>query len=134
NFPPYPNPTRPQPLTREQCNHGRLDFQLLKGVEYKQTYQLLRYNYATGRIEPIDISGSDFRFTVYKPQYSYELVATHDSTGKQITRNVQLSDEERDRFAALRTETEKNAHLNTLPQVKVAYEEIVAEIRSTTGG
>jgi hypothetical protein len=133
NLPPYPNATRPQPLPGEQCNHCRLDFQLLAGVEYKQTFQFLRYNYATGRTEPIDISGSDFRFTVYKPQYSYELVATHDPTGKQITRNVQLSDEEREKFLALGTEIEQNAYLNTLPQVKAAYEEIVTEIRSTIG-
>jgi hypothetical protein len=134
NLLPYRYPTRPQPLSRDQCNHGRLDFQLLQGVEYKQTFQLLRYNYDTNRIEPIDSSGAAFRFRVWKPQYDYHLVATNPTTGQQITRTVKLSEEERDTFFSLRTDAEKGAYLDTLQQVKAAYEEIAAEIRALAAG
>jgi hypothetical protein len=94
----------------------------------------MRYNYATGKPEPVDITGAEFKFTVYKPLYEVEIVAKEDATGPKITRKVGLAEEEFTRFSTLSTGQERTGFLASLPQVKAVYEEIANEIRQLTKG
>jgi hypothetical protein len=127
-MPHYSLPSRPQPIPREECNHGRMDFHVVKGIDYTQAYQLKRYKYSTGQIEPIDISGADLRFCVYKPRYDLNIVATNNTTGQKITRTVSLDESEYNMVKSLPTDEEKDRYLMTLQQAQAAYQEIVKEV------
>jgi hypothetical protein len=124
-LPQYRLSSRPQPIPREECNDGRMDFHVLAGIDYTQTYQLKRWNNSTGQLEPIDIGGADLRFSVYKPRYDLDISATNNTTGQKIARTVSLDEPEHNMLRSLASDEEKNRYLMTLQQVRAAYEEIV---------
>jgi hypothetical protein len=83
------------------------------GVRFKRAYRLQKFNYATGKIEPVDITGHDYRFSIYKP-VEIDIVMTNDVTGEQIEGTVELSPEDTMRYCALKTDEERNAFEATL--------------------
>src|SRR5205807_6478921 len=53
----YKLPDEPEPRPRSACNNGRIDFEVIQGVRFNSKFQLTRYNYKTGQVEPVDLYG-----------------------------------------------------------------------------
>ena len=129
NLPRYPSAIQHRPIRRQEANDSRIDFELIQGLAYTQSFQCFKYNYATGKGEPVDLTGANLRFTVYKPQYALQMDATQDATGRKVTRTVTLDGEEFLQMQALSQE-KKGAYLSSLPKVQAAYSEFIEEIGS----
>jgi hypothetical protein len=121
--------TRSQPVPREECNDSRIDFELIQGLAYTQSFQCLQYNCDTLKVEPVDLTGSDLRFTVYKPQYVLDINAINDVSGQKVSRSVTITDAEVQQIQALNTEEKQSASFLSLPKVQAAYHELLEEIR-----
>jgi hypothetical protein len=124
---PYAMAARAQPVPRNEANHGRLDYTIVPGLEFNQTYQLRRYNYSTGKIEPIDLSGASLEFAMYKPAYTLEVKLGNSATGQELCRTASLTEEEYRALLVHGSDEGKGNYLLGLPQVKAAYEELVKE-------
>ena len=119
-------PTKSKPVSRDQ--NVSPDLEMIQGVRFKQHWQLTRYNYETGAVEPIDLTGYQLKFRIYKPA-EVNLVLTHNETGKSITRTVLLNPDELDRFRQLRNDDERQNYLASLGQSRKALQELAEEAK-----
>jgi hypothetical protein len=127
-LPHYEVPTRPEPLPRVNCNNGRIDFEISQSLSYSQSYQLLMYNYEAAKIELVDLTGAELRFSVYKPQYTLDIVATKDASGATLSRSVTFTQEEFEEMQN-RGDEERATYLMGLPKVQAAHGQLMDEIR-----
>jgi hypothetical protein len=102
---------------------------MIRGVRFKQHWQLMRYNYQSGAAEPIDLTGSKVKFRIYKPA-ELDLVLTHNRTGKSVTRTVLLNPDELDAFRQLRSEEERLNYLASLGESRKALRELAEEAKN----
>lgn len=105
----------------------RLDLVIQKGLRFHQNYRLQRYNYDTDRIEPIDLTGCDVKFKIYKPEYSIDLELKNDKTGERLTKTVKLTEKEALKLHQLETEDEKHSFIEKLIKRKKLYEKMFEE-------
>jgi hypothetical protein len=126
--PRYTLPNEPQPKARADCNHGQIDLECIQGVRIRQTYCLRRFNYATGLIEPVDLTGAKFECQIYKPCHNVDISVTNDSTGHKVTRTVSLSEEESQEILGCRTDQEKQRFLAKLPHIQEAVRQLGKEV------
>lgn len=120
-----------QPKSRAEANDGQLDLEIIPGVRFAATMLLRKYNYATGKHEPIDLTGCEAQFTISKPQpYQFDLSLTHEPSGTTLKRTAKLTDDENYAFASLRTDEERQTYLSRLPSVQAAFKEMHAEAQA----
>jgi hypothetical protein len=90
---PEPNPVGYRYLTRGEAN-TRLDLEVLRGLDFHQTMHLLRFDNELGRAVPIDLTGADLRFRIYKPPaHILNITMSHPEHG-QVTASIPLTAEE----------------------------------------
>jgi hypothetical protein len=110
----------PRFRTREECLEAKLEFVAVQGRRFTHAMQLLRWNAATARAEPIDLTGSNVRFRIYQPKFDFELALTHEASGKEFKTTIELTDEECRIIAGLPSEQEKAAYAAGLPSAQAA--------------
>ena len=59
-----------------------MNLTVLQGVRFNRSFRRQKFNHATGKIEPIDITGHTYQFSVYKP-IEADIVMTNDETTKR---------------------------------------------------
>lgn len=127
-----------QPRPRAESNDGQLDLLITPGLRFKGSARLQKYNYVTGKLEPIDLTGCEAKLTVYAPQqYQFDMSITHEPSGTTLKRTIKLTEEESRVFAGLRTDAERQAYVNGLPSTHATFKELHAEAQSLqtkTGG
>lgn len=119
--------------SRSECETNRLNFELVQGLRFRQTMQLLRFNKATDRAEPIDLTGSNVRFRIYKPKYDIELSLTHDASGKTFKTEISLTEEESLILSRMSSDEERQAYVNGLPAAQAALEKLAVEAGLSKG-
>lgn len=120
-------PTKDKPVRRE--NSVSPNFEIIQGVRFKQRWQLMRYDYETGKIKPIDLTGTRMEFQIYKPA-ELNLVLTHKETGQSLTRTVLLDRKEIEAFEKLNGDEQKQNYLANLAQSRKALEELSQEAKA----
>ncbi len=120
-------PTKPKPVPRHESESP--DLEIIRGVRFKQHWQLMRYNCKSGAAEPIDLTGSKVKFRIYKPA-EVDLVLTHNETGKSVTRTVLLNPDELNAFRKLRSEKESLNYLASLGESRKALHELAKEAKN----
>ena len=113
--------------SRTECEENRLNFELVQGQRFLQTMRLMRFNNATGKAEPIDLTGSKINFRIYRPKYEIELTLRHDATGKEFNRTVTLSEDESTVLAELNSDSERQEYINTLPVAQETLRQLAIE-------
>ena len=121
----FENPIRHR--TREECEKLRLDFEIVQGHRFKQSMQLLRFNTSSGTATPIDMSGAQLNFRIYRPRFDFDVSLKHDATGKEFTKTVVLSDEENAALAGMSSDEERKVFAANLPATHAALRELAAE-------
>lgn len=106
--------------TREECNGGQLDLEVVQGQRLVQSVQLLRFNSATGKAEPVDLTGATIRGSIYKPEYEFGVSLSHDATGTEYKTTVTLNEAECAALAALSTDEEREAFAMSTQLAKAA--------------
>lgn len=106
--------------TRAECEQIRLNFEIVQGQRFKQTMQLLRFDQTTGTASPIDLTGSQLRFSIYKPRFDFEVSLRHEASGRELTATVPLSEDESAVLAGLKSDDERQAYATSLPAAQEA--------------
>lgn len=122
----FENPLRYR--SREECEEG-LDFELIKGLRFKQSMKMMRYNHESGVAEPIDLTGSEIKMSIYRPKYDVDIVLRNDSTGEEIKNTISLSEEESEEVLKLKTDREKQEYVYSLPKAKDALVEMAGKAK-----
>lgn len=122
----FENPIRYR--TREECLDIGLNFEVIRGQRFKQTMQLLRFDTTSGTGKPIDLSGSQVKFSIYKPRFDFEISLKDDASGKVYTKTVVLSDEDNAALASMADDEERQAYAASLSVTQVALQELAAEV------
>ncbi|MFQ6758554.1 MAG: hypothetical protein D9V46_04695 [Deltaproteobacteria bacterium] len=123
----FPNDSNKHPRTRKEWEENRLDFEIVKGHRFHQSMRLQRFNYQTETIEPIDLTGSQVKFNIYKPAYEINLSLTHDASGKEFKKTITLSDDESETVAHCKTDEDRQAYINSLPCAHEALRQLAIE-------
>lgn len=61
-----------------------MNFVVRKGERFRVQYRRQKYNYATGQVEPVDITGHNYEMNIYRPPgLELELAMTHNESGRR---------------------------------------------------
>jgi hypothetical protein len=96
------------PPRQTSSGAGKMNLVARKDLRFRVNYRRQKYNHTTGQVEPIDITGHNYRMNIYRPpELEVEIAMVHDETGRRIERTVRLSDEEAAAYRALKTDAER---------------------------
>ena len=113
--------------TRAECDQIRLDFEIVQGQRFKQTMQLLRFDNATNTASPVDLTGSELKFSIYKPRYDFEVSLTQEASGKEYSTSVTLSEEESAVLSDLATDEARQSYATSLPSTQAALRKLAEQ-------
>lgn len=106
------------PRSRAESEENRHDIEIVQGQRYLECIRLQRFNYNTGTVEPIDLTGCQVRSRIYKPSYELDLWLTNDATGIEFKRTITLSENENEALSLLKTDAEQQAYVKSLPSAQ----------------
>lgn len=113
--------------SRAECEANRLDFELVQGQRFLQTMRLLKYDYATGKANPIDLTGSKLNFRIFRSGYEIDLFLTHEASGTEFKTTIGLTEEEGELLSRISNDAERQAFINSLPSAQAAFEQLARE-------
>lgn len=120
-----------EPKTRLECTGNKLDLEITRGLRFRQAFRLQKYNYSTGKIEPVDLTGSEVKFVIEpRVPFTVELAIKNETTEQEHKRTITLSDNETDELERMSTDEEKQDYLMGLPVVQQALHELNVEAGS----
>lgn len=101
-------------IPRRNKDSGKINLQGVSGVGFKKTFRFQRYNYQTKQVEPIDLTGKDFKMQIYKPSYTLNLKGRDDDTGREIDIKVKIDEKQKKQFEKMKSDNERLLFLMTL--------------------
>lgn len=110
--------------TRDECTDSKLDFNVVQGQRFHQRMRLLRFNKSTGMAEPIDLTGCEVRMNIRKPNFNVQLSLTHEASGKVISTQIPLTEDENNLLSQIESNFERQAFLNGLPAAQTAFQKL----------
>jgi hypothetical protein len=113
--------------TRAECDQIHLNLEMVQGHRFKQTMQLLRFDETTHTASPIDLTGSEVKFSIYKPRFDVEVSLTHEASGKELSTTVSLSEDENAVFSSLTSDVARHSYVESLPATKAALRKLAEE-------
>ena len=96
---------RKEPLTRSECDIS-FDMNFEQAAPAQVTIKMLKYNYEKQTIEPNDISGRDFKFSIYDND-TYIAEVTLVGPDEYVRFEIKLSHDEAIAFQSYRTDEER---------------------------
>jgi hypothetical protein len=97
---------------KDRRNHN---FAMTKGTELTKRFRMQRFNYDTGKVEPINLTGSDVVFRVYrKPLRVVDLRAISPSGDNSLNFRIVFSDEDDEKFGKLKTKKSKGEFVKNI--------------------
>jgi hypothetical protein len=118
---------------RTRSEVSPLSFELMQGHRFHQTVRLLRFDKATGKAKPIDLSGSEVKFRICKPKYDIGLSLTHNASGETFKTEIALTEEESFILSQMSTDEERQAYVDGLPVAQAALQRLAVEAGLSTG-
>jgi hypothetical protein len=120
------SPVEPPP--RSGCRTSGPNINIVRGLRFKGlVFHLRRYNYSTGRVEPMDLTGMKVKAQAYTPTHELDHVIQNKSTGEQLRRTIALNPDQSNEFDALKSDEERRNYLSELPQVIAAYASLATQ-------
>lgn len=119
--------------TRDECGANRLSCKLDQGRDFRQTMQILRFDKATGKAKPIDLSGSKTELRFYKSKHDLELSLIHNASGKTFKTGITLTEEESLILSRMSSDQERQAYVNGLPAAQAALQQLAVEASLSKG-
>lgn len=111
-------------------------FEILQGVRFHQTLQLMKFNPDTGRAEPMPLpEGATARMQIRKrPRHQVDISLRHNESGREFTRTITLTEDESEALAAA-PEEDHESLLNGFESMRNGFNELAADIsRDSSGG
>ena len=120
-----------EPRTRADASGNRLDLRLIQGLGFKQTFALRRFDYTTGQVRPVDLTGASASFTIRRPpKHHIDVELTNNATGQKFTRTIELTDEENSELHFLEDPGERQAFARRILAQSLRKHPLVDEPRS----
>lgn len=105
-------PPSPEPeiMPTRDADHGggRLNLEILQGLRFNSSFCRRKFNYATGQVEPVDITGHTYEFSVDR-LVEAGFILTNSRTGQRIEGTVHLSPEESAHYRSLQSDEGRKA-------------------------
>ena len=108
-----------------------LDTEIIQGVRFTQTMKLLKFDSTTGKSEPIDLTGSELRYRIFKPSYVINFEHSHPTTGKKCSFELKLDEDQSFEWHSLKTDAEREAFAQRLAHEK--QDQIINLLAKTLG-
>lgn len=106
-------PVNQIPARTSASGGARLDLRPTAGVRLQHSFRRQKYNYATGQIEGLDMTGHKYQFTVREPLEAI-LLMTNNLTGEVVEKVFRLSVDEQDQYESLKSDDQRAAYLDSL--------------------
>lgn len=116
-FSPRPEPMVPgqRYLARTEASKA-FNLTMLRGLDFRQTMRLLRFDNELGRAVDVDLRGADVQFRIYKPPAQViDFTVSHPKHG-DVTVSVPFSERENAKFHSLQTDSDRAAFNDELLQ------------------
>jgi len=134
NYQARPVPYRPGSalISRERAKSPGLE--ALKGIDFTQRMRLKEWDARTETANPVDLTGKELQFRVYKPSYKLGLGFTHPNYPDEEPVEIEfdLTDEESARVHAAQNDAERNAVYTALADAR--REEIHSQVKELIEG
>jgi hypothetical protein len=114
NFRTVPVPRFPGTYFVPRDKARNLDFEVLAPLGLRHSIQLLRFDPVQGTAVPIDLTGSDIEFKLYRPAFTLDITFPAPDGGHPIKCSLALTDEESQAFAALNNDEERDVFMRRL--------------------
>lgn len=104
-------------------------FEILQGVRFRQTLQLMKFNPDTGRAEPMPLpEGTKARMQIRKrPRHQVDITLRHDESGRESTRTITLTEDESEALNAA-PEEDHESLLKGFESMRNGINELAADI------
>jgi hypothetical protein len=86
--------------------------EMIQGLRFKQTFQLMRFDPSKGCAVPIDLTGAKIEYTIYKPRSSVDITVKSPKSDEPIRCSIDLTEEQSLAVAALKTDAECTSYIN----------------------
>ncbi|PZP85941.1 MAG: hypothetical protein DI582_04405 [Azospirillum brasilense] len=120
------------PKAREDCSQ-QMNLGLTRGQAFQMIMQLQRYNYQTGKVEPIDLTGASAKTTIRKPSYEVDVMLENHNKGISYKKTIQLTEEESLAMAALPNDEEREKLLSSFTSAQIAMKELMQQAAEDEG-
>jgi hypothetical protein len=104
-----------------------LDLEIIRGVRFTHRMRLQKYNYETGKVEPMDLSGGEVRLRFFKPPSELQVVLRNKRTDEEISRTIPLSEEQGLVYLKLKSDEQRQAFANTIAKENGVLDQIEQE-------
>lgn len=97
---------------------------LTQGQAFRMAMYLQRYNYQTGMVEPVDLTGASAKMTLRKSNYEAQVTLEHPMKNIRYTKTIQLTEAE---SLAMQAQPDDNARqqlLGTFASAQAAMQEL----------
>ena len=113
-----------------------MNFQLLKGVRWRQTFRLQRFDSLAGKSIPVDLTGKKVQFRIFKPApITVDFKLTNDTTGQVHEFSIELSSDEASALRSLVNAKDREQFLlDIVREVHGSAPSSFSEINSSLGG
>lgn len=79
----------------------------IQGWGINMPMKFRKYNYNTNKIDDVDLTGSEFTFSIYKPSYTLAMEFVDDKTSKTAKFEIEVDDQFKKKFDKLKSVEEK---------------------------
>jgi hypothetical protein len=95
---------------------------------------VMRFDPSKGCSVPVDLTGANLEFKIYKPRYSVDIMVNSPKLGEPIRCSIDLTEEQSFAVAALKTDAERNAYINgvMMERQKEIGDAITATLKART--
>jgi hypothetical protein len=97
-----------------------LDFEIVQGLRFASHLQLRMFDATKGRSSPVDLTGANLSFNIYRPSYVFQITATPSAGGPSFTCSLELTPEQSLAYQALKTDDERTEFLKAIANERQA--------------
>lgn len=95
---------------------ANFNLEAMRGLDFRQSLRLLRFDRHSGSAAPIDLSGAEMQFRIYKPKsHIFDITLSNPIHG-DISVSVNLTNEENIQFHQVESQAEHNLFIEALYQ------------------
>jgi hypothetical protein len=107
---PEPPGTRLVPRSEARAHNK----EIVQGLRFKQTLQLMTFDASKGCAIPIDLTGAKLKYRIYKPRYSVDITVKSPGLDEPIRCSIDLTEEQSLAVTALTTDAERTSYINSI--------------------
>lgn len=128
----------PTPIPAGSCFVPRseargLNFEIVRGIRFKQEFKMLRYDSVSGHSLPIDLTDHKLQFRIYKPAMCIALTLKNNVSGEEREFEIVLTENQSTALNALQTGEDQHAFIQEIMDTDEAAKSQILEFLTNAG-